>query len=249
MLHDEVEEGIQPIFHEDYEKLIEYLKVKNPPAILPIQIAYYAGLRIGEACGLTWQDINLEEQCLTIKRSIRYDGTKHKNIIGPTKRKKVRIVDFGNTLTEILKTARKKQLKSRMQYGELYHRNFYKEAQDKNRVYYEYYHLDGTEEIPVDYKEISFVCLRPDGCLELPSTLSIACRSVAKRLDGFENFHFHQLRHTYTSNLLSNGAAPKDVQELLGHSDVSTTMNVYAHSTRKAKRNSARLLDKVAGND
>ena len=76
-----------------------------------------------------------------------------------------------------------------------------------------------------------------------------ACRSVAKRLDGFENFHFHQLQHTYTSNLLSNGAAPKDVQELLGHSDVSTTMNVYAHSTRKAKRNSTRLLDKVADND
>ena len=118
-----------------------------------------------------------------------------------------------------------------------------------SRVYYEYYHLDGTEEIPADYKEISFVCLRPDGCLELPSTLSIVCRSVAKRLDGFENFHFHQLRHTYTSNLLSNGAAPKDVQELLGHSDVSTIMNVYAHSTRKAKRNSARLLDKVTGND
>lgn len=109
---DEVEEGIQPISHEDYERLIEYLKVKNPPAILPIQIAYYAGLRIGEVCGLTWQDINLEEQCLTIKRSIRYDGTKHKNIIGPTKRKKVRIVDFGDTLTEILKTARKNSLKA-----------------------------------------------------------------------------------------------------------------------------------------
>ena len=57
-------------------------------------------------------------------------------------------------------------------------------------MYYEYYHLDGTEEIPADYKEISFVCLRPDGCLELPSTLSIACRSVAKQLDGFENFPY-----------------------------------------------------------
>ena len=64
----------------------------------------------------------------------------------------------------------------------------------------------------------------------------------------FDGFHFHQLCHTYTSNLLSNGAAPKDVQELLGHSDVSTTMNIYAHSTRKAKRDSARLLDKVASN-
>mgnify|MGYP000843292286 FL=1 len=62
-------------------------------------------------------------------------------------------------------------------------------------------------------------------------------------------FHFHTLRHTYTTKLLSNGAQPKDVQELLGHSDVSTIMNVYAHATREAKRTSARLLDKVAGND
>ena len=99
----------QPISREDYERLIKYLEKKNPPAILPIQIAYYAGLRIGEP-GLTWQDINLEEQCLTIKRSIRYDGIKHKNIIGPTKRKKVRI-DFGDTLTEILKAAKKNSSK------------------------------------------------------------------------------------------------------------------------------------------
>ena len=110
---DEVEEGTQPISHEDYERLIQYLEKKNPPAILPIQIAYYAGLRIGETCGLTWQDINLEEQCLTIKRSIRYDGMKHKKYYR-TKRngKKVRIVDFGDTLTEILKAARKEQLKT-----------------------------------------------------------------------------------------------------------------------------------------
>ena len=53
-----------------------------------------------------------------------------------------------------------------------------------------------------------------------------------------------------TFPLIGNyGAAPKDVQELLGHSDVSTTMNVYAHSTRDAKRKSVRLLDKVVGND
>ena len=105
------------------------------------------------------------------------------------------------------------------------------------------------KQMPADYKEISFVCLRPDGCLELPTTLGTVCRKVAKTLEGFEGFHFHQLRHTYASNLLANGAAPKDVQELLGHSDVSTTMNVYAHSTRDAKRKSVRLLDKVVGND
>ena len=40
--------GTQPISHDDYEKLIVYLEKKNPPAVLPMQIAYYAGLRIGE---------------------------------------------------------------------------------------------------------------------------------------------------------------------------------------------------------
>ena len=72
---------------------------------------------------------------------------------------------------------------------------------------------------------------------------------MTENVPELEGFHFHTLRHTYTTNLLSNGAQPKDVQELLGHSDVSTTMNVYAHATREAKRTSARILDKVAGND
>ena len=100
-------------------------------------------------------------------------------------------------------------LKNRMQYGELYHKNYYREVKRQNRVYYEFYHLDGTENVPEDYKEISFVCLRPDGCLELPTTLGTVCRKVAKALEGFEGFHFHQLRHTYTSNLFSKWSSPK----------------------------------------
>ena len=117
----------------------------------------------------------------------------------------------------------------------------------KNRVHYEYYNLGMTENVPEDYTEISFVCLREDGCLELPATVETACRTAARKVPELEGFHFHTLRHTYTTNLLSNGAQPKDVQELLGHSDVSTTMNVYAHATREAKRESAKLLDKVVG--
>ncbi len=86
------------------------------------------------------------------------------------------------------------------------------------------------------------------GAYEAPATVETALRTARKRLSELDdNFHFHTLRHTYTTNLLSNGAAPKDVQELLGHSDVSTTMNVYAHANREGKRNSTRLLDKVAG--
>ena len=80
-----------------------------------------------------------------------------------------------------------------------------------------------TEEVPEDYKELSFVCLRADGAYEAPSTVGIMCRAAKTKVQGLEDFHFHTLRHTYTSNLLSGGAKPNDVQELLGHSDVSTT--------------------------
>ena len=72
-----------------------------------MQIAYYTGLRIGEVCGLAWQDINLEEQYLTVRRSMRYNATRHKMEIGATKRKKIRTVDFCDTLAEILKKSQK----------------------------------------------------------------------------------------------------------------------------------------------
>ena len=239
---------VPTISFEQFKVLTDFLKKKENPALLPIQIAYYTGLRIGEVCALTWQDIDLKEQTITVRRSIRYNGARHKTEVGTTKRSKIRTVDFCDTLADILKKAKKEQRKQVFSYGELYQRNYYREVKEKNRIYYELYHLDGTEDIPLDYNEIDLVCIRPDGAYEAPATVETALRTARKRLSELDdNFHFHTLRHTYTTNLLSNGAAPKDVQELLGHSDVSTTMNVYAHANREGKRNSARLLDKVVG--
>jgi len=67
--------------------------------------------------------------------------------------------------------------------------------------------------------------------------------SQADTLCGLEDFHFHTLRHAFTSDLLSYGAVPKEVQKLLGHSTVSTAMNICAHASTEAKRSSAKLLD------
>ena len=247
LFEDEQEDQGCTLSWEQYQKLSDFLEKKQNPALLPVQIAYYTGLRIGEACALCWQDIDLDKQCLTVRRSIRYNGTRHKTEIGATKRKKIRTVDFCDTLAQILRKAKNEQNKNRLKYGQLYTLNYYKEVKEKNRTYYEVYTLQRTEEAPPEYKEISLVCLRPDGGYESPSAVSSILRAARKKMPELGDLHFHLFRHTFTSNLLSHGAAPKDVQELLGHSDVRTTMNIYAHSTKEAKRTSARLLDKVAG--
>ena len=76
------------IDYQQYSELIELLKEKGNPALLPIQIAYFTGLRIGEACSLTWQDINLNEQCLTVRRSMRYNATGRKPRSAPPSARK-----------------------------------------------------------------------------------------------------------------------------------------------------------------
>ena len=249
LFEDEQQEEGCTLSWEQYQKLTGFLEKKQNPALLPVQIAYYTGLRIGEACALCWQDIDLDRQCLTVRRSIRYNGKRHKTEIGATKRKKIRTVDFCDTLAQILRKAKNEQNRNRMKYGPLYTLNYYKEVKEKNRTYYEVYTLQRTEETPPEYNEISLVCLRPDGSYESPSAVSSILRAARKKMPELGDLHFHLFRHTFTTNLLSHGAAPKDVQELLGHADVGTTMNIYAHSTKEAKRTSARLLDKVAGGE
>ncbi|MCI8402684.1 MAG: tyrosine-type recombinase/integrase, partial [Lachnospiraceae bacterium] len=146
---------------------------------------------------------------------------------------------------DIIQQAKREQDRNSLKYGAIYLLNYCKEVKEKHRTYYEVYMLPRTEATPEKDKYLSFVCLRPGGAIETPSTVSLMCWRAKEKAPGLEDFHFHILRHTFTSNLLSYGAAPKDVQELLGHSDVNTTMNIYAHATREAKRSSARLPDKV----
>ena len=51
--------------------------------------------------------------------------------LGATKRRKVRTVDFCDTLADILRKAKTEQHKNRFKYGELYHLNYYKEVKEK----------------------------------------------------------------------------------------------------------------------
>ena len=137
LFNEDCEDGltVPTISYEQFKALTDYLKKKENPALLPVQIAYYTGLRIGEVCALTWHDIDLKEQTITVRRSMRYNGARHKTEVGTTKRSKIRTVDFCDTLAAILKATKTGQHKNRFKYGELYSLNYYKQVQEKGRSY------------------------------------------------------------------------------------------------------------------
>lgn len=59
-----------------------------------------------------------------------------------------------------------------------------------------------------------------------------------------EKANFHALRHTYATRLLEENVHPKVVQEILGHKDITTTLNIYSHVLPEVKTAVASLIDK-----
>ena len=82
------------------------------------------------------------------------------------------------------------------------------------------------------------------GTLISPHYLTSAFPKLLEK-NGLRKIRFHDLRHSCASLLLTNGVSMKQIQEWLGHSDFSTTANVYAHLDFNSKLSSADAM--VAG--
>ncbi len=83
-----------------------------------------------------------------------------------------------------------------------------------------------------------------------PSDLSREFKKVLKRAGLPENLRFHDLRHACATLLIVMGVHPRVVMEILGHSQIGTTMNIYAHVLPRVQREAVTGLDALfAGTD
>lgn len=80
----------------------------------------------------------------------------------------------------------------------------------------------------VSITDDDLVFANPDGSPLSPSTVSHAFADLCKKA-GIEGIRLHDLRHTHATLLMKRGTKPKVVQERLGHSSISVTMDIYSH--------------------
>ena len=94
------------------------------------------------------------------------------------------------------------------------------------------------------YTVNDYVCKREDGAPFKPNYITGRFIKIIQK-HGLSKIRFHDLRHSAASLLLTNGFSLKEIQEYLGHADISTTANIYGHLLFKAKQNMADRIDFV----
>lgn len=223
------------ITSDEFKKIIERFPEGNTFHI-PLQIAYHTGVRIGECCALTWDDVDLDNGTISINKII-LKKEKKQWYFGTTKTESsVRTIPIGGTLVNILKRHRKWQLENRLKYGQYYY-NYYVTKDDR------VYGSDGLTDFKSTDQPVHFVCTAESGKLVTPDTVKYCSRVINYEL--LIQFNFHALRHTHATLLIENGANMKDVQERLGHSRLATTMDTYTHVTEKMSNDTVEIFERV----
>ncbi|MBT5419583.1 MAG: tyrosine-type recombinase/integrase [Candidatus Cloacimonetes bacterium] len=93
------------------------------------------------------------------------------------------------------------------------------------------------------YHRSDYVCTKEDGTILDPSTVSSRFGQILKR-EGIPHVRYHDLRHTAASLMILEGVDLKTISEILGHSSISITADVYGHVLEEQKRKAVGKLDK-----
>ena len=205
----------------DYYKADELQKLfeatKDSKYGLLIQMTAFYGLRRGEVLGLRWDAIDFEAGTVTIRHvalETAVNGVKQIVFEDRAKTKSsLRTVPLVSDFKEKLHKQEERQEENRRLAGKCYN---------------------------TDYTDYIFV--DPLGNLFRPDTVTSQFKAILRQ-HGLREIRFHDLRHSCASLLLSRGAAMKEIQEWLGHSNINTTADIYSHLDYSAKMASAGLMD------
>lgn len=189
----------------DQKKFMNYLRDNFTFKNLGIFICLSTGMRIGEICGLRWQDVDVDDGVIMVRHTLQRiyildEGERHTEIIldTPKTSNSIRDIPMSSELLRIMK-----------QFNKVVNDDYFVISNDIN---------------PIE-----------------PRTYRNYYKRLCKKLD-IPELKFHGLRHSFATRCIEANGDYKTVSVLLGHSNISTTLNLYVHPNKEQKK---KLINKM----
>ena len=224
---------------EQQELFFNYMK--NTPQYRHWYPVFYimanTGMRVGELTGLRWQDVDMENGIISVNHTLVYYNPRDElgtyfSINTPKTEAGCREIPMVAGVKEAFEMIREYQQEAGIQ--------------SKARI-------DGYED---------FIFVNKDGNMQHHGTLNKAIKRICRDCNdqvlleqGIEsnpvllpNFSCHILRHTFATRLCESGINIKVIQDVLGHVDVSTTMDIYVDVMNETKKRELANFDGYMAN-
>jgi integrase len=165
-----------------------------------LALALTTGMRLGELSSLHWQDMNFEQETVQVRRSVSRVRGQGYQVFEPKTQKSRRMLTLPSFVLDMLER----------------HRASQDEVKQK------------AQEAGSQWQDHDLVFCNQYGSFLRPDRVRKQFQKLLAEA-GLPHMRFHDLRHSAATILLSMGVPVKVVQEILGHSNISTTLNIYAH--------------------
>ena len=209
--------SFQPVFLSAEEMETLFRELKGSKLELPVMVAAFYGFRRGEVVGLKWDAIDFERGTISVNHTVttvELDG---------------KLMDWAQDAAKTKSSMRTLPLVGAF-------KDYFmqvKQAQEYNKA------ICGD---CYNYDYDGYVFVDEMGNRMKPNYLTTEFPDFCEK-HGLRRMRFHDLRHSCASLLLANGVPLKQIQEWLGHSDFSTTANIYAHLDYTSKLTSAQAME------
>lgn len=206
------------------EEFLNEIETEVQAGILNLQykvfyhMALFCGLRKGELLALKWSDIDFNKNTVSITKSTGIAG---KKVItkSPKNKSSIREISIPASVVSILKQYKKEQAEYRLSIGDKW--------------------------IGEDYIFIQYSGKQMSISIPYATFKKIILNYNKKANQPLPNIPLHGLRHTSATLLISQNIDVKTVSSRLGHSQTSTTMNIYSHALKKMDEQAADTLENL----
>ncbi len=212
---------INVLSKDEQIKFIEAIKGNDMELLFLMALG--TGLRLGEILGLKWSDIDFKEGTLSVNRTvqrvtdIQKDGSRKMVLIEQTPKTKNSYRTVPIPQNILI------QLK------------IHKKNQNGLIL-----------SLGESYQNNNYVLCENTGKAYDPNKPNRRLTSILKAND-MDHIKFHGLRHTYATRLFEAGIPPKTVQALMGHSDISLTLDIYTHVMKETKLEAVEKINSIFG--